>query len=96
MFAALPLSLVTLLLAVVPVSRAAQFNVTVGGPGKLVFDPEFVVRSLSPYAENATDEGFERLERRTRRRCYLHLQTSEPHSFTINIRRSLLHVSGWL
>lgn len=33
-------------LALVPCALGAQFNVTVGGPGILKFDPPFVVRSF--------------------------------------------------
>jgi hypothetical protein len=39
----------TLFLTVIPVSRAVQHNVVVGGPGVLAFDPEFVVRSPKLY-----------------------------------------------
>lgn len=64
----------------------AQFNVTVGGPGVLKYDPPFVVRvDLIRRHELAGLIALNITDCCRRRHSALHIQAEEPHSHAVHV-----------
>ncbi len=73
-----------------PVTRGAVHNVTVGGPGILKYDPEFIVSAPDDLLRNTTSLLTRlRIECRPRRPDHLHLPAEEPHSDAVFAERAL-------
>ena len=75
--------LVALLGVVIPVTRGADHQVTVGGIGILKYDPEFIVRVFLPRCKDFPDSA--RTDGRSRRYRDICLQAEEPHRHSVDL-----------
>lgn len=89
-------AIAALLALAAPITRGAVHNVTVGGPGILKYDPEFVVSTTFPDLEVTTSLTELRAECGSRRPDHLHLPAEEPHGDAVFAQRALRASSGRL
>lgn len=90
-------AIAALLALAAPITRGAVHNVTVGGPGILKYDPEFVVSTFSGLSYNNARLLIELLvECGPGRPDHLHLPAEEPHRDAVFAQLALRASSGRL